>query len=210
MKNLLLWVVLIEILAITAPLAGAQAKRKHSPHWQLTDSEALVRGEYANCDYGFYVLLPNNVVGHANLPPSPNHGFLVGLPDRSTTRLVSFEDARFLWVYAEYDALDLKSLKAASDNAVDLMETDKSGFKLISRKPLKLDSLPGTEITAEYDEYDSANRLVGKVIEKEIIAVRAGIIYEIGLRTTANDYSADEASFNRLRADFRSWKIHYC
>lgn len=92
------------ILAILPTFAAAQTKAAvpvksdHSKRVEFTDTETLWRDRYANCDYGFYVLLPHGVVGHANLPPNPNHGFLIGLPAMGTNQLVSFENERFLWV----------------------------------------------------------------------------------------------------------------
>lgn len=104
----------------------------------------------------------------------------------------------------------MKSLRAVSDNAIDLMETDKSGFKVIERQPVKLGGIRATRIRGEYDDYNSAHQQIGKVIEEEIVALRAGIIYEIGLRTTAAHYPADKTRLKKLLADFRFWKIHYC
>jgi hypothetical protein len=78
-----------------------------------TADETLWMGRFAHCDYGFYVLLPGKFVGHGNISPNPIHGFLVGLSDRSTTSPVRIADERFVWVNAEYNSLELKSLEDA-------------------------------------------------------------------------------------------------
>ena len=56
-------------------------------------------------------------------------------------------------------------------------------------------------------EYDSPR---GKVYEEEIISIRSGIVYEIGLRTLASSYRDDRKQFERLILGFRFWRIHNC
>lgn len=81
------------IIGIVLLLAVAASAGQNSSHgvarkqyWEETESETLWRGRYANCDYGFYAMLPDGIVGHGSHSPSPNHGFLVALPDTGRTQ----------------------------------------------------------------------------------------------------------------------------
>jgi hypothetical protein len=98
-------------------VASAQQKPAQTTKWKSweTDSESQFTGRYANCDYGFYVLLPKGYLAHGNHSPSPNHGFLIGLPDTGRADVVSTDDKRFIWVNAEYNSFDLSSLKEVAD-----------------------------------------------------------------------------------------------
>src|ERR1017187_9926639 len=82
------------------PLLTAQTR---GIHWTETGSETQWRLRYGNCDYGYFVALAPGVVGHNTLPPSPNHGFMVALPDVGRTSYALNERRRFIWVDATYD-----------------------------------------------------------------------------------------------------------
>lgn len=130
---------------------------------------------------------------------------LVALPDVGATQPVSFdENDRLLRVSAEHNSLEFKSLKQVTDNAVDLMGRQKQGFKLMARKPFKLDNRRAMKIRAEYDDSK------GRMVEEEVIVLRARMIYEVGLTTTPHDYTADEQRFGQIVGGFRFWRIHYC
>src|ERR1700736_3777650 len=106
---------------ITTAAGEAQRGPAHSTvgHVTLTDSESLWREGFADCDLGYYALLPNGFVAHGNHPPNAIHGFLVGLPNTGTTKAVTVEDQRFIRIAAEYNSVDLKSLKESADYAID-------------------------------------------------------------------------------------------
>src|ERR1700692_3203107 len=104
---------LLFALAFTLSFASSEngyARWALKRHWKETASETLWTGRYNNCDYGYYVLLPNGVVGHATLPPSPNHGFLIALPDARTTNYALDRKERLIWVDASYNTSDAQSL----------------------------------------------------------------------------------------------------
>jgi hypothetical protein len=69
---------------------------------------------------------------------------------------------------------------------------------------MKLNGLAAKRI--RYD-YEGSN---GTVIEEEVIALRAGILYEIGLKTTTDKYESDHEQFLKMLDNFRWWRIHYC
>ena len=171
--------------------------------WE-TDSESQFTGRYANCDYGFYVLLPEGYLAHGNHSPSPNHGFLVGLPDTGKADAVSIDDKRLIWVNAEYNSFDLSSLKEAAAWRTKSSGVGKTGFRVLRREDTKLNGMAAKLIRYQYQGPS------GMVIEEEVIALRAGILYEIGLRTSAGDYKQDDDQFVRVIGNFRWWRIHYC
>ena len=186
--------------SITYPREKPQPRRS----WQETDTETIWRGRYAHCDYGYYVNLPLGFVGHGAHSPNPNHGFLVALPDVGKTQEASTSDERFIWVNAEYNSFDLTSLTSAGNWASELMGTDQTGFKEIARERVQLDKRPAIRIKGEYDSRQ------GHVVEEQIIALRGGIVYEVGLTTTVNDYITDKQQFNKILHGFHFWRIHYC
>jgi hypothetical protein len=169
-----------------------------------TDTETLWRERYAHCDYGFYITLPPGFVGHGTHSPNPNHGFLVALPDVGRTHDVSTSAERFIWVNAEYNSFDLTSLTSAGNWASQLMAEEKTGFKETARQRVRLNNRPAIRIEGEYDGPQ------GRVVEEQIIALRAGILYEVGLTTRANNYIADKKDFEKILLGFHFWRIHYC
>jgi hypothetical protein len=194
------------LLLATVFVLEAQQKPSQTPKgksWE-TDLESQFTGRYANCDYGFYVSLPQGYLAHGNHFPSPNHGFLIGLPDTGKTDHVSVNDMRFIWANAENNSFDLSSLKEAADWRTKSSGEGKKGFKVLRRGDTKLNGLAAKLIDYQYEGSS------GTVIEEEVIALRAGILYEIGLRTNADDYKQDEDQFLKLIGNFRWWRIHYC
>jgi|SRR5215472_3472945 len=194
------------LFGISSSAADPQTKLEAHSHVNVieNDEESLWSNRYANCDYGFYVILPKGTIGHGNHSPSPNHGFLIGLPDTSTTKVVSVDNKRLIWVNAEYNSFDLSSLKDAADWRTRLSGEDKKEFKVLRREDTKLNGLAAKGILYQYESPS------GTMIEEEIIALRAGILYEIGLRTNAADHKQDNDQFFRVVGNFRWWKIHYC
>lgn len=88
-------------------LAVAQSK-----HWTETPYETLWHGRYGNCDHGYFVNLPSGVVGHASLPPSPNHGILISAERPDTMDEVTLESPRVLTVYDFNDTMEIGSATA--------------------------------------------------------------------------------------------------
>jgi hypothetical protein len=193
------------VMLATAVVNGQQRSAEPTnPEVRMTDSESLWTVRFADCDLGYYVLFPHGFVAHGNHPPNPIHGFLVGLPDTATTKTVTADDGRFIQVTAEYNSLEFNSLQEAVDYEIGLMGRKKSGFKVTARQAAKLDGVPAKRVKAEY------NGPKGKAIEEEIVAMRSGIIYELALRTTAENYKSDQLQFAKIVAVFKFWRIHYC
>jgi hypothetical protein len=104
---------------------------------------------------------------------------------------------RFLWVNAEYNVTDESRLARISDDQVALTSKDKQDFKLIERYKATLRSVPATRFRSEYDTPK------GHIIEEEVVALRSGIVYELGLRTPAEDYLADREELGHALTAFR-------
>src|SRR5260370_31072755 len=139
MKNLEFIGLSIFLLALGGSAANAQNKPDRSIRVDVreNDIESLWTHTYANCDYGFYVILPKGYIGHGNHSPSPNHGFLIGLPDAGRTDVVSIGDKRFIWVNAEYNSFDLSSLKEAADWRTQNSGDGKKEVKSLPREDTK-------------------------------------------------------------------------
>jgi hypothetical protein len=181
-KNLEFISLSILLFALGGSAANAQNKPDQSIRVDVreNDNESVWTHRYANCDYGFYVILPKGYIGHGNHSPSPNHGFLIGLPDTRITDVVSTDDKRFIWVNAEYNSFDLSSLKEAADWQMKISGEGKKDFRILQREDAKLNGLAAKRIRYQYEDSN------GKVIEEQVIALRSGILYEIGLKTKAD------------------------
>jgi hypothetical protein len=190
--------VAITLVCIVASIAGARQPSTKQRHWQLTEGETLWTGRYSNCQLGYYVLLPSGVVAHAEHPPSPHHGFLISLPDVGTKAIVSMDSSdRVLWVNAEYNVTDHSTLTGVSGDQIDRSSSGKRNFKLIERHKVTLRSITATSFRVEYDTP------TGRVTEEEVVALRWGIVYEVGLRTPVADYAGDRERFEETLAAFR-------
>lgn len=175
---------------------------QHSPaqssHWQLTESETLWTERYSNCQYGYYFLLPTDVVAHAEHPPSPHHGFLIKLPATAVRTEVTFDNSdRLIWATAEYNVTEASTLKGVAEYEMEVTGSGKRKFKLIEHHAAKLQSRPAIEFRAEYDTAD------GLIVEDVLIALHSGVVYELGLKTTPERYEADRAQFQKLITGFR-------
>jgi hypothetical protein len=194
---------LLVIATMTDAVAQQAASRRPQVRATENDSEALWTVKFAHCDYGFYVLLPDKFVGHSNKSSNPIHGFLIGLPDPSTTSPVTVVDERFIGVIADYDSAELASLDKAADWIVSSSK-EKPGFKTLAKDSIQLNGRAAKRVKFEYGGSK------GKFIEERIIALRAGILYQICLRTTRINYTSDELPFQKIADNFRWWKIHSC
>jgi hypothetical protein len=171
-------------LSFASPRGGS-ARQPLKRHWMETASETLWTVRYTNCGYGYYVSLPAGAVGHATLPPSPNHGFLIALPDVGTMNYVSNQKGRFIWVDASYNTSD-------ADSLAGLVAERDSGLTKHSLTQTKVAGLPAVRIKSS-DRVGASNG-----VEVTTVALRRGIIYTIGLRTNGTDADADEAAYTRI------------
>ena len=197
------------IVGLLVVTAGAYAQQE-PPHWvakgkmRLTESESLWTGRFSDCDFKYYVLIPNGFVAHADRPPRRLHGVLFGLPDTSTTDVVTIDDERFVSVMATSNEFAFKSLKEFADHVLEYLGKGKSGFEIRARESSRLDGDPATRLRVEYDDPG------GRVVEEMLLSLRLGVLYEIGLRTATKHYDIDDQNFDKVVAGFRFWRRYVC
>lgn len=143
-----------------------------------------------------YILLPEGVVAHGTLPPSPNHGVAIRLPDVSSTSEMDVEKAdRYLWTNAEYNMSDDSSREGTLKWYSSVYFEGKQG--ILSRTSTRLGSLPATRLKFTYKTPN------GDAVDEIVFAQRADIVYELGLKTAGSTYQQDVAQFEELLRGFR-------
>lgn len=181
----------------TAALLFLVCVPSHAQHpWENGETETLWRQRYGNCDYGMFMLLPPGVVAHGTLPPAPNHGVAIRLPDvGSTSEIDVSRAARYAWVNAEYNMSDDRSHKGTVALYSSLFAERKRGA--LTKRSARLGSLPATRLKVIYQTPN------GIAVEELIFAQRADIVYELGLTTTKTSYKEDLKRFEGLVSGFR-------
>jgi len=181
----------VSLIALIGCYAGNAAAQSH--HWSETPSETVWRDAYTNCDKGYSVDLPAGVIGHASLPPNPNHGFLISAADPGTTASVNVETQRIVGVYDQYDALELGSARAYLNWEIEAHPN----WVVLETRKVRFGGL--VAVSARYRVNAAGPPEVGK----EIVLYRKGVIYVILLRSTSQDQAADSALFDKIKAGFR-------
>lgn len=91
------------------------------------DQQTVYVGHYVNCHYGgFGVTIPRGLRGLSNLPPAPQHGFIINLP--STPK-----GAALISVEADYDSLIRGSLGGVVGGELKEGGGDDPHFVLLKR-----------------------------------------------------------------------------
>lgn len=180
---------------IIVALASCSGAYQHP--WQNGETETLWRQRYGNCDYGMFMLLPAGVVAHSgSLPPSPNHGIAIRLPDVGSTSEIDIgKEERYMWVNAEYNASDDSSPKATTAFYRSGFVEGKHGT--LAKQSTRLSSLQAVRFKLIYETQR------GTVIEELLLAQRDNIVYEVGLRTTKKNYQEDVTRFEQFLRGFR-------
>lgn len=196
----------LALLIASAPARAEQELRRFlgRGNMRLTNSESLWTGRFSDCDYRYYVLIPHEFVAHADRPPRRLHGVLFGLPDTSTTDVVTIDDERFISVMATANEFEFKSLKGFADHVLDQLRKGKTRFEIKAQQSSLLDGEPAMRVRVEYDDPH------GGVVGEELLSLRLGVLYEIGLRTTAEHYDTDGKNFMKVVDGFKFWKNYVC
>jgi hypothetical protein len=186
------------------PLWGQARQATAGHHWKETATETLWNGEYRNCDYGYYVLLPNRVVGHSPKAPNPNHGFTLDLAEPDSTLPFPDHVSRYITLWSQYNAAGLATLAAMADNELRLDAESKHDYHILSRSNVKMATLPGIMVKASYNAGETT------VSEIKIIAYRppgtnnlGDMVYVISLVTNEANRTEDTITFNKILAGFR-------
>ena len=141
---------------------------------------------YANCENGFYVLLPAGVVGHATKATGPNQGFAVNPAAAASTAAFNASDSQpFIEVVSYYDLEDHgESTSATIDYYLSLGAlSGEKNLVTLGRQSYKLAGLSAKREEVRWVENSVAIR------RDRIIAFRsgAGILYQITLQSPEKD-----------------------
>jgi hypothetical protein len=168
--------------------------------WENAKNETLLRQRYGNCDYGMFMLLPAGVVAHGTVPPNPNHGVTIRLPNMDSTSEIDItKAARYIWANAEYDTSDSSSRQGTVAFYINSFLEGKHGT--VTKRSARLGSLPATRLKVIYQTRN------GVVAEELIFTQRANIVYELGLRTRKTSYREDRSRFDKLSRGFQFSKL---
>lgn len=149
----------------------------------------IYRGQYANYEYGYIILIPKGFIGISDPSPQPQHGFRITLSEQPKA---------FIWVDGSYNTLLWKSLDDAVNYRLDSLKKDGTEFEVLKRELTTLESLPAMWVTARYRSHTSHEIMR----EDLLIAIRSEkvkdeedeieIVYTVGLRTLEKRYSMDK------------------
>jgi hypothetical protein len=189
---------------LQVPLCGKARQTTAGRHWEETATETIWRGEYRNCDYGYYVLLPDHIIGHSSKAPNPNDGFSVDLEKSDSTLPTSDKARRNISAWNHYNAAELPTLKAIADNELRLDAGSKRDYHILSRSSVKMATLPAIMVKASYNAEETT------VYEIKIIAYRphgtnnlGDMVYVLSLVTNEASRAEDTITFNKILAGFR-------
>jgi hypothetical protein len=186
------------------PLCGQARQATAGRHWEETATETIWRGEYRNCDHGYYVLLPDHMIGHSSKDPNPNDGFSVDLERPDSALPTSDKANRKISIWNHYNAAELPTLAAIADNELRLDADSKHDYHILSRSSIKMATLPAVMIKASYNAGETT------VSETKIIAYRppgtnnlGDMVYVLSLVTNEAGRAKDTITFNKILAGFR-------
>lgn len=164
-----------------AGLAAALLIAGASP--AAAQAQALARGTgtYRNVDYGYRVRLPAGTAYERSPAPYPNHGFQVPLAAGDT-----------LWVDASYT--DSVTLSGAVRG-----EAAPAGCEAAGQRATRLGELPARELVYRC----RPARRGGRALERrEVLALRGGILYTVGIRRAGALSRPGAELFAAARAGF--------
>jgi hypothetical protein len=196
-------ILLIAIFLVFEFALGSQSSQTGHlhRHWKETATETLWRVRYSNCDYGYFVLLGAGVIAHGSHSPAPNHGFLISLPDVERTTSASGDEDRYVWVDASYNVGERRSLAGVVSERTGFLVGNGQKSQIAERTAANLAGLRAIKTRIGFQAKD------GPVVEETVIALRAGTVYTVGLRTFESNRSDDEKEFQKVLAGFHLLKV---
>ena len=169
-------------------------------YWQV------VSGQYVNDQYGYTVDIPDGVEALCTPPPMPWHGFFVDVAKELELPANTNENhGGFVWanwnagvhVEAYYNSLEYGSAEEAVEARLgDYKEDHADDLIILIHERTKLRRVPASRYLVQFVDVKSGEAIVAE----GVIAIRGdeGIIYSIGLTTTALRYSQDEKVLRTL------------
>jgi hypothetical protein len=180
-------------------------------YWQV------VSGEYVNETYGYRVILPDGVEGLCTPAPMPWHGFFIDVANELRPPAEGEENRGGLswanrnaevYVEAHYNAVFYATAGDAANASLNYYkEKHPADLVILSHKRTTLRRLPAVRYVVQFVDADSGETM----ISEEIVAMREyddmGIIYNIGLTTTAVRYSEDQKVLRQILKEWRTTRI---
>ena len=182
---------------------------KHDCYWQV------ISGEYVNEKYGYRVMLPDGVEGLCKPPPMPWHGFFVEMsneleppPGASENQgchsLINWDAV--VSVEAYYNDMSYASADDLTNYILGCYEKEyPADLTILNHERTRLRRLPASRYRVQFVDAKSGET----TIEEEVVAIRGGkegIIYSIGLTTTAARYSEDQNILKQILKGLRFTK----
>jgi len=198
-RALLLRISIAALYIVSSLVVAVHAQRT----WRETENETVYVGKYSNCDYGYYVTLPDGIIGHRGKAPSSNHGITVNLSNPASDSPFPEPVVRYVQVYNAYNVGEESSLREivlAQRKAQRELHKDVSMSEPTRRS---LDSLPALEFRSSFHEKGVS------ITERDIIAYRTKgyILYHLQLVTTPENAAQDGTVFDGIMAGFRLTKL---
>jgi hypothetical protein len=158
-----------------------------------TQFSSSVAQQYCNENYMFCVDLPElgKVVPHYS--GTANHGVEIELPQPESE----------VWVYAGWDASLLQSSRKVLINKLDMLRIEHPNAK-ISVRHIVLSGISAYRIKLRYqDPVPMIEEIVIEYRKPKNESAGPGVIYEIGLKGSQNNYSNNIVIFNAFINTFR-------
>jgi hypothetical protein len=154
---------------------------------------------YQNDTYAYSVTLPPGTTAIGSTAPNPNHGFTVPLHSNAAPKVYESIDS-YLWVDAFYVPAD------GVDNLFDAVKynvrTAASGLgaslKIREEGEASLAGVKARHVISDFDAHGT------QMVDEELVAIREGFMYTIGLRTTLRQWPADHALFEQIVSGFKA------
>jgi hypothetical protein len=164
-------------------------------YWKITNI-------YVNCDYGYYVKLPEGIVGQGTPPPGSNHGFGISLVDKQAKHPFREIPDNYLYVGADHQVLDEQNSLGGIDELYrSFLIADKAVIISRSRSYTNLGGLFAVKIHSVFRKNGSLS------IEDQVFALGQSIVYEIDLTIRAANYKESRALFEYLQHNLRIMPI---
>lgn len=174
-----------------------------SQQWTQTETESIWRENYTNCDKGYTVSLPKGIIAHGDLPPSPNHGFLVSASDPDTRAEVSLKAQRLVGVYDFYDAMDYGSARAYLKAELKHAEP----AEILESRDTKFRGLPAAFIHYRKGIGSSAVEIEEMILFRGQPRNSSPIFYVIWLHTPSAHYEEDAKLYRLIYEGFNIIRV---
>ena len=171
----------------------------------------LVSGQYVNENYGYVVNLPDGIEALCTPPPNSWHGFFIDVASELKPAADTGENhGGFSWdnwnagvsVDASYNTLEYASADDSADASLGYYRKEHpADLMILDRERTTLRRLPASRYLIQFEDAESGETMIAE----QVVAIRSelGIVYSIGLTTTAARYSEDQKVLSQILKRFR-------